>query len=225
MRDGSGRPAHPALMPVDRQSETLGAGWLLRRAARQKRLARLSLSRFLAENRRPLFGNPASSPKEGKQPLPVLAKPLGAVFRLIEGRVVDVPGALLGRERLGGNDRPPADGAPGRRIALLGEGRAGQEGEGGREADRRQGFGHWSFLFHKTPSIAHRAPINGNTRGPPNIRAFATAIRPGQLTDCGCGDDGHSRHAGEASPPRLARASCFRWRGSTNAGRASATGW
>jgi hypothetical protein len=41
----------------------------------------------------------------------MLAKPFGAVFSLIFGLIVLVPGAVERRQRLGGNVRPPPDAA------------------------------------------------------------------------------------------------------------------
>ena len=66
----------------------------------------------------------------------MLAKPFGAVLRLVLRLIVEVPLALSRGQRLRGDHRPPSDGAPSRRIALFGEGCAGQEREGGCEADQ-----------------------------------------------------------------------------------------
>ncbi len=94
--------------------------------------------------------------EKGKWALPVLAQPLGAVLRLVLGLVVEVPLALFWRERLGRDHRSPADAAPGRRIALLGESRAGRKGEGNGKSEERSSFEHRFFpiadgLFQNIP--------------------------------------------------------------------------
>jgi hypothetical protein len=94
--------------------------------------------------------------EEGKEPLPMLAEPFGAVSSLIQGRIVEVPCSLFGRERLSGDHRPPPDRAPRRRIALFGEGRSRQKGEGGAEADHCNGFEHWVFSHGVSGSLERR---------------------------------------------------------------------
>src|ERR1700677_1243900 len=84
--------------------------------------------------------------KEGKQALPVLAKPFRAVFSLIFGLIVVVPVAVERRQRLGGDIGPPPDAAPRRRRALLGESRGRRNREGGGEADQSDCLEHVMFF-------------------------------------------------------------------------------
>ena len=107
------------------------ARWVLRRKAGQGGLSERGRSASLVE--------------EGKQALPVLAKPFGAVSSLIQSLIVEVILTVSWRERLGGDHRPPTDSAPRSRVALLGESCARHEGESGGEADERSGFEHWFF--------------------------------------------------------------------------------
>src|SRR5271156_3936176 len=75
----------------------------------------------------------------------MLAKPFRAVSSLIQSLIVEVILTVSWRERLRGDHRPPPVAAPRRRVALLGESRAGHKGQRCGEADERSGFEHGFF--------------------------------------------------------------------------------
>src|SRR5580658_3965565 len=102
----------------------------------------------------------------------MLAKPFGAVPSLIQSLIVEVILTVSWRERLRGDNRSPAHSAPGSRIALLGESRAGHKGQRSREDDERSGFAH--LLSPLNLSVFHSAygSLAGRTITPQAPRIF-----------------------------------------------------
>src|SRR5271154_577850 len=102
----------------------------------------------------------------------MLAKPFGAGSSLIQGLIVEVILTVSWRERLRGDHRPPPVAAPRRRVALLGESRAGHKGQRCGEADERSGFEHWSCPLNLSGFHSARGSLTDsiNTPQPPNIR-------------------------------------------------------